>query len=141
MIDEANMELIRVHKQMRKAKYEPKDGHTPVPLELLDTKRKTIMEFHKGKTDVKEDDWRSGDVPASKSTESWKGRIIFRILAGGIESKTSVPAKTCDPARGKKGSPGDLISKGKHEDSSRRTGAAGSSVAMSISSPGVGSLR
>ena len=85
------------------------------------------MEFHRGKTDVKEDDWRSGELPASKSTESWKGRTIFRILAGGIESKTSVPAKTRDPARGKKGSPEDLISKGKLEDSSRRTGAAGSS--------------
>ena len=96
-------------------------------LALLQKKRKTIMEFHKGKTDVKEDDWRSGELPASKSTESWKGRTIFRILAGGIESKTSVPAKTRDPARGKKGSPEDLISKGKPEDSSRRTGAAGSS--------------
>ena len=52
---------------------------------------------------------------------------IFRILPGGIESKTSVPAKTRDPARGKKGSPEDLVSKGKPEDSSRRTGAAGSS--------------
>ena len=41
--------------------------------------------------------------------------------------KTSVPAKTRDPARGKKGSPEDLVSKGKPEDSSRRTGAAGSS--------------
>ena len=50
VIDEANMELIRVHKQMRKAKYEPKDGHTPIPLEFLDTKRKTIMELHKNKT-------------------------------------------------------------------------------------------
>ena len=56
---------------------------------------------------------------------------IFRILAGGIESRTSVPPKVCDtvcdPARGKKGSPEDLISKGKPEDSSKRTGAAGSS--------------
>ena len=127
VIDEADMKLIRVHEQMRKAKYEPKDGRTPIPLEFLDTKRKTIMEFHKGKTDVKEDDWRSGELPASKSTESWKGRTIFRILAGGIESRTSVPAKTRDPARGKKGSPEDLISKGKPADSSRRTGAAGSS--------------
>ena len=47
---------------------------------------------------------------------------IFRILAGGIESRTLVPAKVCDtvcdPARGKKGSPEDIISKGKPEDSS-----------------------
>ena len=122
VIGEANMELIRVHKQMRKAKYEPKDGFTPIPLEFLDTRRKTIMEFHKGKSVVKEDDWRSGELPTAKSTESWKGRTIFRILAGGIESKILVP-KVCDPARGKKGSPEDIISKGKPEDSLRRTGA------------------
>ena len=112
---------------MRKAKCEPKDGFTPIPLEFLDTKRKTIMEFHKGKSVVKEDDWRSGELPTAKSTGSWKGRTIFRILAGGIESRTSVPAKVCHPARGKKGSPEDLICKGMPEDSSKRTGAAGSS--------------
>ena len=126
MIDEADMELIRIHKQMRKAKYEPKNGFTPIPLEFLDTKRKTIMEFHKGKSVVKEDDWRSGERPTAKSTESWKGRTIFRIPAGGIESRTVVPAKVCDPARGKMGSPEDIVSRGKPEDSSKRTGAAGS---------------
>ena len=73
-IDEANMELIRVHKQMRKARYEPKEGLTPIPLEFLDTKRKTIMEFHNGKSVVKEDDWRSGELPTAKSAESWKSR-------------------------------------------------------------------
>ena len=113
VIDEANMELIRVHKQMRKALCQPKDGLTPIPLEFLDTKRKTIMEFQKGKSVVKEDDWSSSELPAAKATESWKGRTIFRILAGGIESRTSVPAKSRDPTRGKKGSPGDIISKGK----------------------------
>ena len=76
---------------------------------------------------VKEDDWSSGELPAAKATESWKGRTIFRILAGGIESRTSVPAKSRDPARGKKGSPGDIISKGKPEDSSKDAGATGSS--------------
>ena len=69
------------------------------------------MEFHKCKSVVKEDDWRSGELPASKSTESWKGRAIFRILAGGIASRTSVPAKVCDPIRRKKGSPEDLLAK------------------------------
>ena len=124
VLDEANMELIRVHKQMRKALYQPKEGLTPIPLEFLDTKRKTIMEFHKGKSVVWEDDWSSGELPAAKAT---KGRTIFRILAGGIESRTSVPAKSKDPARGKKGSPDDIISKGKPEDSSKETGATGSS--------------
>ena len=126
VIDEANMELIRVHKQMRKALYQPKDGLMPIPLEFLDTKRKTIMEFPNGKSLVKEDDWSSGELPTTKTTESWKGRTIFRILAGGIESRTSVPAKSKDPARGKKGSPDDIISKSKPEDSSKETGAAGS---------------
>ena len=122
MIDEANKELIRVHKQMRKALFQPKDGPMPIPVEFLDTKRKTIN----GKSVVKEDDWSSGQLPATKTTESWKGRTIFRTLAGGIESRTSVPAKSKDPARGKKGSPDDIISKGKPEDSSKGTGATGS---------------
>ena len=99
VIDEANMELIRVRKQMRKALYQPKDGLMPIPLEFLDTKRKTIMEFPNGKSLVKEDDWSSGELPTTKTTQSWKGRTIFRILAGGIESRTSVPAKSRDPAR------------------------------------------
>ena len=107
MINEADMELIRIHKQMRKALYQPKGGLTPIPLEFLDTKRKTIMEFPKGKSVVEEDDWSSGELPAAQSTESWKGRTIFKILAGGIESRTSVPAKSRDPFRGKKGSPDD----------------------------------
>ena len=105
VIDEANMELIRVHKQMRKALHQSKDGLMPIPLQFLDSKRKTIMEFHKRKSVVKADDWSSGELPTTKATESWKGRTIFRILAGGIESRTSVPAKSKDPARGKKGSP------------------------------------
>eukprot|EP00439_Symbiodinium_sp_Y106_P072811 s1782_g13.t1 len=87
VINEANMELIRVHKQMRKAEYEPKDGLMPIPLEFLDHKHKTIMEFSTGKR-------RSSERPASKSTESWRGRTV--------------------------GSPEDMNSKGKPEDSSRR---------------------
>ena len=70
VIDGANMELIRVHKQMRKALYQPKEGLTPIPLEFLDTKRKTIMEFHKGKSVVEEDDWSSGELPAAKAGEN-----------------------------------------------------------------------
>ena len=76
---------------------------------------------------VKEDDWSSGELPAAKATESWKGRTIFRILAGGIESRTSVPAKSRDPARGKKGSPGDIISKANLK-TAQKAGATGSSL-------------
>ena len=42
-------EMIRTHKRVRKAKYEPKEGQVPIPMEYLDNKRKTIMEFSKGK--------------------------------------------------------------------------------------------
>ena len=86
------MELIRVHKQMRKALYQPKEGLTPIPLEFLDTKRKTIMEFHKGKSVVKEDDWSSGELPAAKATESWKGRTISPSLGILPEARRDLQA-------------------------------------------------
>ena len=73
-------------------KYEPKEGHVPIPLEYLDNKRKTIMEFSKDKKVTQEDNWRSSERPTAPSTESWKGRTIFKILPGGIESRTSVRA-------------------------------------------------
>ena len=105
MIDEASMELIRLHKKTRRTRYEPKEGAVPIPLEFLDNKRKTIIEFSKGKNVTHEDDWRSSEPPASKVTEPWKGRTVFQILPGGIENRTSVPAKTRDPTRRKVGSP------------------------------------
>eukprot|EP00439_Symbiodinium_sp_Y106_P021782 s5235_g2.t1 len=49
VIDEASMELIRLHKK-RRTRYEPKEGAVPIPLEYLDNKRKTIIEFAKGKS-------------------------------------------------------------------------------------------
>ena len=71
---------------------------------------------------TQEDDWRSTERPTTRISEFEKGRIIFRILSGGIESRTSVPAKTRDPARSKVGSPEDIVSKGKPEDSSKERG-------------------
>ena len=112
VINEADMEMIRIHKRVRKAKYEPKEGSVPIPLEYLD------KEFSSGKKATQEDDWRSSERSTTKSTESWKGKT-------SIECRTSVPASTLDPARGKVGSPEDTISKGKPEDSSEKTGAAG----------------
>eukprot|EP00439_Symbiodinium_sp_Y106_P024983 s292_g3.t1 len=50
VIDEASMELIRLHKKTRRTRYEPKEGEVPIPLEYLDNKRKTIIEFSKGKS-------------------------------------------------------------------------------------------
>ena len=127
VIDEASMELIRLHKKTRRTRYEPKERAVPIPVEYLDNKRKTIIEFSKGKNVTHEDDWRSSEPPTSKVTEPWKGRTVFQILPGGIENRTSVPAKTRDPTRRKVGSPDEELSKGKPGDSSARTGASGSS--------------
>ena len=126
VINEADMEMIRIHKRMRKVKYEPKDGQVPIPLEYLDNQRKTIMEFSKGKKVTKEDNWRSPERPTSPSTESWKGRTVFKILRGGIESRTSVRANLREPGRLEIGSPDDMVSRGKPEDSSGKPGATGS---------------
>ena len=75
---------------------------------------------------TKEDNWRSPELPTSSSTESWKGRTVFKILPGGVESRTSVRANLREPGRSEIGSPDDMISKGKPEDSSGKPGAAGS---------------
>ncbi|CAE7204581.1 unnamed protein product, partial [Symbiodinium necroappetens] len=63
LIDEINMELIRVHKKTRKVKYDPKEGQMPVPLELLDTTCKTIMQFAKNRVVTQEDGWRVTERP------------------------------------------------------------------------------
>ena len=126
MIDEDKMELIRVHKKTRQIKYDPKDGHTPIPLEFLDVKRTTIMEFSKEKIVTQEDDWRSTERHTTRTPDHWRGKV-FRILPGGLESsRTSVPAKSRFPARSKTGSPDDIVSTGKPEDSSKKPGTAGS---------------
>ena len=125
MIDENKMELIRVRKKTRQIKYDPKDGQTPIPLEFLDVKRKTIMEFSKEKVVTQEDDWRSTERRATRTPDLWKGRTVFRILPGGLESRTSVPAKSRDPSRLKTGSPDDIVRKGKPEDSSKDQETAG----------------
>ena len=108
VIDEASMELIRLRKKTRRTRYEPKEGAVPIPLEYLGNKRKTIIEFSKGKNVTHEDDWRSSEPPTSKVTEPWKGRTVFQILPGGIENRTSVPARTRDPTRHKVGSPDEV---------------------------------
>eukprot|EP00439_Symbiodinium_sp_Y106_P052759 s3916_g7.t1 len=74
------MELIRLHKKTRRTRYEPKEGAVPIPLEYLDDKRKTIIEFSKGQNVTHEDDWRSSEPPTAKVTEPWKGRTVFQIL-------------------------------------------------------------
>ena len=125
MIDEDKMELIRVHKQTRQIKYDPKNGHTPIPLEFLDVKRTTIMEFSKEKVVTQEDDWRSTERRTTRTPDYWRGKTVFRILPGGLESRTSVPAKSRFPARSKTGSPDDIVTTGKPEDSSKKSGSTG----------------
>ena len=95
VIDEAKVEL---HEQMRKSKYIPR---APIPLEYLDSKRRTIMEFSKDRVVTQQEEGQVSELPATKSTDYWKGRTIFRILAGGIAGTTSVPPKTRDPTRAK----------------------------------------
>ena len=126
MIDEDKMELIRVHKKTRQIKYDPKDGQTPILLEFLDVKRTTIMEFSKEKIVTQEDDWRSTERHTTRTPDHWRGKtVLFRILPGGLESRTSVPAKSRFPSRSKTGSPDDIVNTGKPEDSSKKPGTAG----------------
>ncbi|OLP89146.1 Kinesin-like protein Klp59C [Symbiodinium microadriaticum] len=74
VVDENKMELIRVHEKMRQVKYAPKEGQTPIPLEFLDVKRTTIMEFSKEKIVTQEDDWRSTERPTAKTPDYWRGK-------------------------------------------------------------------
>ena len=70
----------------------------------------------------------TGDLlrrPTTRTPDYWRGKTVFRILPGGLESRTSVPAKSRDPARSKTGSPDDIVSKGKPEDSSKNQETAG----------------
>ena len=80
------------------------------------------MEFSKEKIVTQEDDWRSTERPTAKTPDYWRGKTVFRILPGGLESRTSVPAKSRFPGRSKTGSPDDTVNTGKPEDSSRKSG-------------------
>ena len=57
VMNEPEMELIRLHKRERHQTFLP--SSTPIPPEFLDSKRKTILEFKNGKKEVKEDDWKA----------------------------------------------------------------------------------
>ena len=134
------MELICVHKKMRQSKYDPKNGHTPIPLEFLDTQRKTIMEFSKEKIVTQEDDWRSTERGSTKTPEYWRGRTVFRILPGGLGSRTSVPAKSRGPARAKAGCPEDIVRRllkgsGNHRKLPPREGTGGEEPALTEAIP------
>ena len=57
IMNEPEMELIRLHKRERRQTFIP--SSTPIPPEFLDSKRKTILDFIHGKKEVKEDDWKA----------------------------------------------------------------------------------
>ena len=91
LIDEINMELIRVHKKTRKVKYDPKEGQMPVPLELLDTTCKTIMQFAKNRVVTQEDDWRVTERPL---TMQQMKRLFMTEASGGSRKTSSTPRPT-----------------------------------------------
>ena len=87
VMNEPEMELIRLHKRERHQTFLP--SSTPIPPEFLDSKRKTILEFKNGKKEVKEDDWKASvKTKQFHSPQAWKGKTIFKILPGGIENRT-----------------------------------------------------
>ena len=92
IMNEPEMELIRLHKRERHQTFVP--SSTPIPPEFLDSKRKTILEFKNGKKEVKEDDWKAS-VKAKQfhSPQAWRGKTIFKILPGGIENRTLVKVR------------------------------------------------
>ena len=57
VMNEPEMELIRLHKRERHQTFVP--SSTLIPPEFLDSKRKTILEFKNGKKEVREDDWKA----------------------------------------------------------------------------------
>ena len=59
VMDEAKMELIRIHKRDRHETYLPTSS--PIPEAFLDSrpKRKAIYEYANGKKEAKEDVWKS----------------------------------------------------------------------------------
>ena len=116
VLDEAKMELVRVHKRKRRQSFVPVKGATPVPLEYLDPSRRTIFEFSDDKKETKNDNWKD-DIGKSppRTAEFWKGKTIFKILPGGVENRTSVPTKSAASGRKSRGSPDDIMSSKKEK--------------------------
>ena len=76
VMNEPEMELIRLHKRERHQTFLP--SSTPIPPEFLDSKRKTILEFKNGKKEVKEDDWKASvKTKQFHSPQAWKGKTTF----------------------------------------------------------------
>ena len=123
VMNEPEMELIRLHKKERHQTFVP--SSTPIPPEFLDSKRKTILEFQNGKTGVKEDDWKASvKTKQFHSPQAWKVRAIFKILPGGIENRTSVKVRSTASGPKRRGKPDDELIKAKKGEPAKPSGSS-----------------
>ena len=75
----ATGELIRIHYNLRRAKFRPTEelAGCPVRLEEIDNWRKSVMKTPDGlMMDEEEDEW-NGDGPEPDTLEDWVGRNLF----------------------------------------------------------------
>ena len=123
VMNEPEMELIRLHKRERHQTFLP--SSTPIPPEFLDSKRKTILEFKNGKKEVKEDDWKASvKTKQFHSPQAWKGKTIFKILPGGIENRTSVKVRSTASGPKRRGKPDDELIKAKKGEPVKASGSS-----------------
>ena len=123
VMNEPEMELIRLHKRERHQTFVP--SSTPIPPEFLDLKRKTILEFKNGKKEVKEDDWKASvKTKQFHSPQAWKGRTILKILPGGIENRTSVKVRSTASGPKRRGKPDDKLLKAKKGEPEKSSGSS-----------------
>ena len=123
VMNEPEMELIRLHKRERHQTFLP--SSTPIPPEFLDSKRKTILEFKHGKKEVKEDDWKASvKTKQFHSPQAWKGKTIFKILPGGIENRTSVKVRSTASGPKRRGKPDDELIKAKKGEPVKASGSS-----------------
>ena len=123
VMNEPEMELIRLHKRERHQTFLP--SSTPIPPEFLDSKRKTILEFKNGKKEVKEDDWKASvKTKQFHSPQAWKGKTIFKILPGGIENRTSVKVRPTASGPKRRGKPDDELIKAKKGEPVKASGSS-----------------
>ena len=123
VMNEPEMELIRLHKRERHQTFLP--SSTPIPPEFLDSKRKTILEFKNGKKEVKEDDWKASvKTKQFHSPQAWKGKTIFKILPRGIENRTSVKVRSTASGPKRRGKPDDELIKAKKGEPVKASGSS-----------------
>ena len=123
VMNEPEMELIRLHKRERHQTFVP--SSTPIPPEFLDSKRKTILEFKNGKKEVKEDDWKASvKTKQFHLPQAWKGRTIFKILPGGIENRTSVKVRSTASGPKRREKPNDELIKAKKGEPEKSSGSS-----------------